>query len=163
MKSARTMRFSRMPTFAAAVLAATFIILPARADNETLTIPLDQATLVKMPERLTTLVIGNPLVADVSVQSGGLLVVTGKGYGSTNLVALDKNGAVLLEKTVNVVAAREKIVTVYKGVERESYSCAPDCQSRVTLGDSAKFFNTFIGQAGVRNAQAQAQANASSK
>lgn len=163
MKSARTTRFSRMPTLAAAALAATFIILPARADNETLTIPLDQATLVRMPERLTTLVIGNPLVADVSVQSGGLLVVTGKGYGSTNLVALDKNGAVLLEKTVNVVGAHEKIVTVYKGVERESYSCAPDCQSRVTLGDSAKFFNTIIGQAGVRNAQAQAQANASSK
>lgn len=157
MKSAFMMRFSRTPMLTLAALAMALAIAPARADNEALTIPLDQATLVKMPERLATLVIGNPLVADVSVQTGGLLVVTGKGYGSTNLVALDKDGAVLLEKTVNVVAPRENLMTVYKGVDRETYSCAPNCQPRVTLGDAPKFFNPVIGQGSVRNAQAQAQ------
>jgi hypothetical protein len=158
MKSVFMMRFSRTPMLTLAALAAVLVIAPARADNEALTIPLDQATLVKMPERLATLVIGNPLVADVSVQTGGLLVVTGKGYGSTNLIALDKNGAVLLEKAVNVVAPRENLMTVYKGIDRETYSCAPNCQPRVTLGDAPKYFNAIIGQEGVRNAQAQAQA-----
>lgn len=158
MKSVFMMRFSRTPMLTLVALAAVLAIAPARADNEALTIALDQATLVKMPERLATLVIGNPLVADVSVQTGGLLVVTGKGYGSTNLVALDKDGAVLLEKAVNVVAPRENLMTVYKGVDRETYSCAPNCQPRVTLGDAPKYFNAIIGQQGVRNAQAQAQA-----
>jgi hypothetical protein len=157
MKSASMTRFSRTPMLTLAALATVLAIAPARADNEVLTIPVDQATLMKMPERLATLVIGNPLVADVSVQTGGLLVVTGKGYGTTNLIALDKNGAVLLEKAVNVVAPRESLVTVFKGVDRETYSCAPNCQPRVTLGDAPKFFNAVIGQGGVRNAQAQAQ------
>ena len=51
---------------------------------------------------MTTLVIGNPMIADVSMQSGGLMVVTGKGYGVTNLIALDRNGATLMEKQVSV-------------------------------------------------------------
>ena len=41
--------------------------------------------------------IGNPLIADASVQPGGIMVVTGKGYGVTNLVALDRDGATLME------------------------------------------------------------------
>ena len=44
-----------------------------------------------------TLVVGNPLIADAAVQSGGVVVVTGKSYGMTNLVALDRTGAMLVE------------------------------------------------------------------
>ena len=63
-----------------------------------------------------------------SLQSGGILVVTGKGYGATNLLALDRAGRVVMNKTVQVLGAgTEDIVVVYKGVERESYSCAPEC------------------------------------
>ena len=46
-----------------------------------LNVVLDQATIMKLPEKVATIVVGNPLIADVAVQSGGLVVVTGKGYG----------------------------------------------------------------------------------
>ena len=59
---------------------------------------LDQAKLVKLPERVATIVIGNPLIADATVQTGGLMVITGKGYGATNIIALDRTGAVLMER-----------------------------------------------------------------
>jgi Flp pilus assembly secretin CpaC len=63
------------------VLAAVLLPGTAFAQADSVSINLDQAKLIKIPERTTTIVIGNPLVADAALQSGGLLVVTGKGYG----------------------------------------------------------------------------------
>jgi hypothetical protein len=129
-------------------------LVPARADI--LTINIDQAEVMQLPDRVATIVIGNPLIADAALQSGGVLVITGKGYGATNLLALDRAGRVLLSKTVEVLGVgTEDLVVVYKGVERESYSCAPYCQRRITLGDSPGYFNATLAQSGARNGQAQ--------
>jgi hypothetical protein len=116
-------------------------------------VTIDQAKLVKLPERVATLVIGNPLIADVSVQSGGLVVITGKGYGATNIIALDRSGAVLMERVVEVLG-RDDVVVVYKGVDRETYSCAPVCQGRITLGDAPAFYANTLVQTRDRNSAA---------
>jgi hypothetical protein len=72
-------------------------------------------------------------------------------------LALDRTGRVLLNQTVQVLGPPgDDLVTVYKGVERESYSCAPDCERRITLGDSPNYFNANLTQSGTRNGQAQA-------
>jgi len=136
------------------VFAATLGV-PAQA--ETLTVAVDQAQVMHLPEGVATIVPGNPLIADVSPASGGVWVVTGKGYGSTNLLALDRRGRVVFDKTVQVLGAPgNDLVVVYKGAERETYSCAPDCRTRITLGDSQNFFNTALSQGGARTSQAQA-------
>ena len=129
--------------------------LPSVASAADINVVLDEAKLVKLPDRVGTLVIGNPLIADASVQAGGLMVITGKGYGLTNVIALDRTGAVLLEKSIEVRGPRTDVIVVYRGVERETYSCTPDCDRRVTLGDSKDYFETLIGQVGARNGQAQ--------
>src|SRR4249919_3361861 len=121
----------------------------ASAQSETVTINLDQAQILQLPDRVATIVIGNPLIADATLQSGGVLVVTGKGYGATNLLALDRAGHTLMNKTIQVLGAGgEDLVVVYKGIERESYSCAPDCQRRITLGDSPAYFAATLSQTG---------------
>ena len=131
----------------------------ASAQSETVTINLDQAQILQLPDRVATIVIGNPLIADATLQSGGVLVVTGKGYGATNLQALDRAGRVLMSKTVQVLGAgTDDIVVVYKGVERETYSCASDCQRRITLGNSTAYFNANLAESAARNGQAQATA-----
>jgi Flp pilus assembly secretin CpaC len=122
---------------------------------ETLAITVDQATIMKLPEKVATIVVGNPLIADVAVQSGGLVVVTGKGYGSTNLIVLDRTGAVLMERSVVVRGAVDQSVQVYRGVERETYSCTPDCERRITLGDSATYFQATIDQSDNRTGKAK--------
>jgi hypothetical protein len=137
-----------LPSFHLAVADAP------RADG-TLTILLDQARLVRIPDRATTVVVGNPLIADVSVQSGGLMVLTGKGYGRTNLIALDRSGNQLLEKSLLVTGPGENVV-VYRGILRETYSCAPTCEPRITLGDGQTFFNSTLTQAVTRSNQASA-------
>ena len=123
---------------------------------ESISVIVDQAKLVKLPDQVATIVVGNPLIADVALQPGGTMVVTGKGYGATNVVALDRSGTVLIDRVVQVEGFSDKIVTVYKGVERESYSCTPICQRRTTLGDSAAYFATTLGQTGTMSAQASA-------
>jgi Flp pilus assembly secretin CpaC len=129
----------------AAGLAAA-LLLARTAAAEPIEVTLDQAKVMKMPEKVSTVIIGNPLIADVSIQPGGIMVVTGKGYGSTNVVALDRTGTVLMERAVEVRGPREGVIVVYRGVDRESYNCAPNCEQRVTLGDAPKFFDATLNQ-----------------
>ena len=138
---------------ASALLAAVLLSAQPAAAAEII-VYVDQAKLEKLPEKVATLVVGNPLIADVSLQPGGLMVITGKGYGSTNLVALDRAGVTLMEKSIEVRGPKTGVVVVYRGVERESYSCTPMCERRITLGDSGAFFDATLTQSGTRNAQA---------
>jgi Flp pilus assembly secretin CpaC len=125
---------------------------------DTLTVTVDQASIMKLPEKVATIVVGNPLIADVAVQSGGLVVITGKGFGSTNLIVLDRSGAVLMERSIVVRGANDQSVQVYRGVERETYSCTPDCERRITLGDSVPYFQATIDQAENRSGRAATKA-----
>jgi hypothetical protein len=151
--------------WAALVLAA--LAAPAVAE-EPITVRLDQAKILKLPERAATVVIGDPLIADLSIQPGGIAVVTGKGYGETNVVVMDKGSAVLLEKTIEVKGPEEPLIVVYRGQTRQTYSCTPDCSPRMTLGDTSKddfdrdtslpvdYFNKTLSQGVSRTNQAVA-------
>lgn len=134
--------------FTVSCLALAMPLPPAAHADETIAVNVDQAKLVKFPERIATIVVGNPLIADVTLQPGGIVVVTGKGYGATNVIAMDRSGAVLMDRVIQVQGPTDKVVTIYKGVERESYSCAPVCQRRVTLGDGEGYFKSTMDQAG---------------
>jgi hypothetical protein len=138
-----------------AAVCALAAMMPsvAGAAADTIDVVLDQAQIVRLPDRVGTIVVGNPLIADVTVQSGGLMVVTGKGYGRTNVIALDHRGAVLLEKAIQVLGPHN-VVVIYRGVDRESYSCAPKCERRITLGDTKDYFDATLNQTGSRNGQA---------
>jgi hypothetical protein len=133
---------------AAAVLAS--IATPGLA-AESITVTLDEARIIKLPDRAATVVIGNPIIADLSVQTGGIAVVTGKGYGRTNIIAMDRTGAVLMERTVLIQEPQQNVVVVYRGVERNTYSCTPICDPRLTLGDVPAFFNETLAEIGTRN------------
>lgn len=136
--------------FAAMLLA---LALPSMASAETIVVTIDQAKLARLPARTATLVVGNPLIADVSVQAGGTVVITGKGYGVTNLIALDTNGGKIYERLVRVQGPAENVV-VYRGMTRESYICEPHCERRITLGDTPEYFDTNINQTSVRSGRA---------
>jgi hypothetical protein len=135
---------------------------PTSAAAADIGVVLDHARLIRLPERVATIVIGNPLIADAAVQSGGLMVVTGKAYGTTNIIALDRSGAVLMEKTIEVVGPREELMVVYRGAVRETYSCSPVCEPRIMPGDGDKFFDGIIGQSTNRSGLAAGNAPAKS-
>ncbi len=145
-------------------LAVAILLWPAagfaEAPDGAIPVNVDQAKLVKLPARVATIVVGNPLIADVTLQNGGIIVVTGKGYGATNFIAMDRAGEILVDRVIQVEGPTDQLVTVYRGVERESYSCMPICQRRVTLGDGVNYFKSAIDQAGSLSSQASGAAAA---
>jgi Flp pilus assembly secretin CpaC len=126
--------------------------------DDAIAVNVDQAKLFKLPGHVATIVVGNPMIADVTLQSGGVIVVTGKGYGATNFIAMDRAGEVLVDRVIEVEGPSDQLITVYRGVDRESYSCMPICQRRVTLGDSDGYFKSVIDQAGTLSATATTNA-----
>jgi hypothetical protein len=146
---------TRLHVLAAAVLTG-LAFGPAAASERIDTVPVivDHAKVIRLPERTQTVIVGNPAIADVTVQKNGVLVITGKSFGVTNLIALDAAGAMLAESRVSVRAATDSVVTLHRGTDRESYSCAPNCQPAMQLGDSTKFFADVGGQAQTRNSMA---------
>jgi len=153
----RTWRSRSRLRVRASILAVAILTAPAQA-ADTITVFLDQAKITRLPDRVATIIVGNPLIADVTIQAGGLMVITGKGYGVTNLIALDRAGAVLREQSIEVQGPLEDVVVVYRGVNRESYSCTPICERRITLGDTPEFFDATLGETGSRNNGAQGSA-----
>jgi len=147
----------RMPFLAKAITFGLLLLVPTAVTAESISVVVDQAKLVKLPEKIATIVVGNPLIADVSLQPGGTMVVTGKGYGTTNVMALDRQGTVLIDRTIQVEGATDKLVTVYRGVDRESYSCTPTCQRRITLGDAPTYFTANLRQSSTLASQASGE------
>jgi Flp pilus assembly secretin CpaC len=135
----------------------------AEPTADAIAVNVDQAKLVRLPTRVATIVVGNPLIADVALQTGGVVVVTGKGYGATNFIAMDRSGEVLVDRVIQVEGPTDQLITIYRGVDRESYSCMPLCQRRITLGDGETYFKSTIDQAGSLSSQASNNAAAAAK
>jgi Flp pilus assembly secretin CpaC len=154
-------------SFGFRALAIGILLCPVTAFAEfpvdAIAVNVDQAKLVRLPGRVATIVVGNPLIADVTLQNGGVIVVTGKGYGATNFIAMDRSGEVLVDRVIQVEGPTDQVVTIYRGVDRESYSCMPICQRRVTLGDGDTYFKSAIDQAGSLSSQASGSGAAATK
>ena len=125
------------------VLLAAWLGCPAAAmaeDPSLVETTIDEATLIRLGTDAAQLIIGNPAIADVSVQSPRLLVVTGKSYGTTNLIALDSAGREIFNARLGVREGDKRQVTLYKGTMRQSLHCAPDCQRMLSIGDDKTQF-----------------------
>lgn len=121
-----------------------------RADSSPIVISLDRARIIKVPDGTQTLIIGNPLVADVTMLKGnGSMIITGRSFGVTNLISLDSGGKPIDEATIKVTPPEQSLV-VMRGTQQESYSCNPRCSPVVTLGDDAKYMNDTIANAKAR-------------
>src|SRR5258707_15839655 len=154
-------KFLRSAAHRSFALAIGLLLWPAvgwAQPGDTIAVSVDQAKLVKLPSRVATIVVGNPLIADVTLQSGGIVVVTGKGYGATNFIAMDRGGEILVDRLIQVEGPTDQLVTVYRGIERETYSCMPICQRRATLGDGDTYFKSVMDQAGSLSGQASTSA-----
>jgi Flp pilus assembly secretin CpaC len=153
MSFASTSRGTLVRALTLAGLAGGLLVGAAHAKDFEVT--LDEAKIVQLPERVSTVVVGNPMIADITLQPGGQVVITGKGYGRTNMIALDRNGKVLLDRDIQVNGPTKDVVVVYRGLNRETYSCAPQCERRITLGDETKYFESTLAQTSNRNGLAQ--------
>ena len=103
-------------------------------------VTLDQAKIARMPQGTATLIVGNPMIADVTMlKNNNTMVITGKGFGQTNLIAIDGDGSLIEEQQIQVLPAKTVLV-LQNGTSRISYACNPACMPTVQLGDDDKTF-----------------------
>jgi hypothetical protein len=116
-----------------------------------------------LPQDTATLIVGNPMIADVTMlKNNNAMVITGKGYGQTNLIAIDAAGSVIDERQVQVRPSKSVLV-LQSGSSRMSYACNPDCVPSVQLGDDDKAFKDEGDQISARNGYAAGGAATAAK
>ena len=129
---------------AVAMLAAVLAVSAGAANaTDDLIVKYDQSQLLRLPRPAAEIIIGNPAIADISVQSGNLLVITGKTFGITNIIALDAERNVIQDQRVLVKRDEVKVVNLHRGAQRQSYNCTPQCNPSITVGDEQAYFDTI--------------------
>jgi Flp pilus assembly secretin CpaC len=124
----KTMRI-RSRTLSAAMLTAAIAVTGAAAAEPGIQVEMNQAKIVKLARPADTIVIGNPAIADASVQDASTIVLTAKGFGVTNLVVLDNEGNPIVDEQVTVVRQTATSVRVYRRADVQTLSCTPYCES----------------------------------
>lgn len=139
------------------LMAALFVGLYAGLSRAagSLMVEIDQVTLIRLDKPGAEVIIGNPSIADVSVQNSRLLAVTGKSAGLTNIMVLDGSGNLTYSKKVFVSADALHLVTLNKGTARMTYSCSPVCGPALIPGDAEEFFQPLAKE--IRNKLGLAQ------
>lgn len=141
------MSFARS-LIALAVLAFALFPNVASADaGDPITVKVNMARILKINAPAATVIIGNPGVADVTIQDPQTLILTGKSYGETNLIILDGHGNAIADTMVSVVQAQGDLLTVFQGNARTTMACQPVCQSTITMGDDAAFSSGALASA----------------
>ncbi|MFC5385120.1 pilus assembly protein N-terminal domain-containing protein [Aquamicrobium segne] len=109
---------------------------PAQAEAVTLSaqasgieVVMNQARLIKLSRPADTIIVGNSSIADASVQDATTLVLTGRGFGTTNLVVIDQEGAPILDEQITVSRQTASTVRVYRRSNVQTLSCTPYCES----------------------------------
>lgn len=113
-------------------------VTPAAAGD--LIVRYDQSQLLRLPRPASEIIVGNPSIADVTLQDGNLLVVTGKTFGITNIIALDTDHNVIQDQRVMVERDDRRVVNLHKGSQRFTFACTPNCEPTLTIGDEKDFF-----------------------
>lgn len=132
---------------AAAAGAAGLVLAGGPALASDLVVRFDQSQLLRLPRPVAEIIIGNPGIADVTVQGGNLLVVTGKSYGVTNIIALDNERNIIQDQRVLVERDQSSVVNLHRGVLQQTYSCTPNCAPMLNIGDDNEFFGRISSHA----------------
>ncbi len=111
-------------------LTATLMLLTALAEPlaaQALTVPINHSVRLNISGAASSVVVGNPLIADVTVVDSHTVFVSGRGYGATDVVVVDADGRTLFSGDITV-AAGGGAVSLFRGAEKTSVACNPYCQ-----------------------------------
>ena len=113
-----------------------------------LVVQMDQSQLMQLTADPGSIIIGNPSIADVSL-NGRQLFIHGHSFGETNLMIFDMGGKKIGDYDVTVSHDSENQLSLYmgnatKGVARYTYSCAPNCEQNMMVGDEPTWMQQVL-------------------
>lgn len=147
----------------AGVALAAWTAVPSAQVLDDVIVKYDQSQLLPLPRVASEIIIGNPVIADVTVQAGNLLVVTGKSFGITNMIVLDAKREVIFEKRVLVKREDAKVVNLQRGTLRQTFNCTPQCNPTVTIGDDPAYFDLTLKAAEKKQSMSDKAADSGSQ
>ena len=129
-----------------ALLSATPALFgPALAGG--LSVDLDQVRTITFRTPVSTIYVGNPSIADINMIDSRHAFVLGKGYGTTNLIALNRNGVSVVNERITVLGEQGSMVTLNRGAQRMTYNCAArTCEPVAVPGDGKDAFEAASSQ-----------------
>ena len=134
--------------FAIALAAGATVLVgiaqPTAQGLDDIIVTYDQSQLLSLPRPAAEIIVGNPVIADVSVQSGNLLVITGKSFGITNLIALDAKRQIIFDRRILVKRDDVRVINLQRGAMRQTFNCTPQCNPTVTIGDDPAYFEAMV-------------------
>lgn len=128
----------------AALAGAVLIAGAAAADH--LTVEANKSKAIRLKSPAAAIVVGNPNLADVAVHSDKLIFVTGKTYGTTNLLIFDENGRQIYSNDIVVTASPTAQLVVNRGGAINTYDCADTCRRTLAVGDEHSQFQQIAQQ-----------------
>jgi Flp pilus assembly secretin CpaC len=116
----------------ACLLTVTLLSMAATPSHSTdggIQVTMNQAKIVKLSRPADTIVVGNPEIADASIQDASTIVLTGRGFGTTNFVVMDQSGNAIIDETIFVSRGDAGTMRIYRRAEVQTLSCTPTCES----------------------------------
>jgi Flp pilus assembly secretin CpaC len=142
-----------MRSILAAALALGLCVVSAgmgmAQDGAPINVNVNMARILRINAAAATVIVGNPGIADVTIQDPQTLILTGKSYGQTNLIVLDARGEPIADTMIEVVQMQAGVTTVYNGLARQSLACAPVCQPIIMMGDDPAFTSGAVASSQV--------------
>ena len=126
----------------AALATAAFAQAQAGTD---IIVKADEAKMISVTGDPATVVVGNPNIADITVQNK-FIFIHGRNFGSTNVIVLDRDGSELAALDVTVKLNGSYNVNVFRAGSKFSYACADICESSIQVGDNKDYFSTLEEQ-----------------
>jgi Flp pilus assembly secretin CpaC len=149
----------RRVLFAAAMLAAATPAIAA-GKNGAVALALDEVHTLTFRNPVATVYVGNPTIADVTMIDARHAFVQGKGYGRTNLVALDRDNVQVFNTSITVTGNDGGgTVTLNRGAQRITLNCAGGrCEPTPMPGDGKDSYDAANGQAAAHQQAARGAA-----
>ncbi len=152
-------------TFVACTVLIAGVNLPGSAmaadsteNASSLSVTIDRAKVVRIAKAADTIIIGNPSVVDATIQDARTIVLTGRNFGTTNLIVLDSDGDAIVDETIVVKGNEQNLVRIYRQSEKETLTCSPVCENTLAVGDEVGQFKAIETQINSRNSLAQKHA-----
>ena len=128
-------------------IAATAAVCSMPASAAGIAVPLDQVRMVSFNKPVSTVYVGNPMVADVTVVDSRHVFVLGKAFGSTNVIALDAQGKQISDRPLSVYGGSAHMVTLNRGAAQLTYACAASrCETAPVPGDAPAPYSAVMGE-----------------
>lgn len=132
----------------AAAMALALAAAPATLADTPTTAPfsvkIDQTVAVKLASPANSVVLGNATVADVAVHDASTLLITGKAFGSTNVLVLDRSGKAIWQTELAVYGGSDTAMTIVRNGQTNTYSCTDKCRSTPVAGDDPAYFQNVM-------------------